>query len=632
MAVVGVVAVVLTSSFAVPVGSGGGVEPVAFEDTVSLGLTGAVVQQGQEANATVPKVEVFYSGYEYVVGYYGVRSYLAERRRTGHERQFGHPIAVFVTDFAGTNVTLSPEGYLRTASGASPAFVPAEETVVVVGSASETAIPFSDRAAATAFARRYGGQIVPWTAVGDALATGSSLSRERFESLVERRSAWANRTVADARRLRNRPVSVVVGEDEPTLSAAVAAAPPNTTVFLPPGTYRTDGLAVTKPVTIAGAGPETRIRGDGNGSVVTVTAARVGVVDLRIDGVGSVGSAPPANGADPSWSKTIELAYGRGDAAIRLDGADGALVENVGVDTPASGVITRNASGAVLRNLTVRGAASPREGFMGVVAMYAPIVVEDGTFRGGRDAVYTHRADGIVVRDSRMADARYGVHLMYTSGALLRNNVARDESIGIVIMTRPTGNLLVGNRVVDSEVGISGVGSQSYYAENVVVGNGLGIDVSGTLSLYTHNTVVGNAHGLDGSGVLPTNLVTANDVVANGRPVRSRLGPLRVWTVDGAGNYWGPMPSADADADGFYDRPVRPTGPVDGHLHDAVGAWTLARSPALGLARSVQESVPGLRSTGVVDTAPRVRPARPEVLARARANATRYGRTGRDGA
>jgi nitrous oxidase accessory protein NosD len=630
-----VVVLVLSAAFAVPV-EGGDLDPVPFEDTVSLGMTGAVVQQSRAESTAIPKVEAYYSGYEYVVGYYGVESYVAEQRRTGHSRQFGHAIAVFVTDFAGTGASLSEEGYLTIEPGRVAGFVPAEETFVVVGSRASVptgpvAVPFSERAAAEAFAAEHGGEVLPWAAATDRMAPEKQLGRDRFEEAVAERSAWADETVERSRSLRDRPVSVVVGEDAPTLAAALAAAPPNTTVRLPPGTYRTSGVTVDRPLTVEGAGPATVIRGDENGTVVRVNASDVAITDLRIDGVGPVGSRSASEAAndtsvqDSGWSRKIELAYGRGDAAVAMLDSDGSLVEDVRIDTPSNGVIVRRSSGVVVRNLTLYGTATPTDGFMGVVAMYAPVVVEDSRFVGGRDAVYTHRADGAVVRDNHMADGRFGIHQMYTSGVLFRNNTIRNESVGIVLMTRPVGNLVVDNDVRGSHVGIATSGSDSYYAENVVVGNERGLDVSGTRSLYTHNTVVGNRIGLRGSTLLPTNHVTANDVVDNEQVVESELGPLRVWTVEDEGNYWGPMPATDDDGDGYYERSFRPTGVVDARLHDSPGARTLARSPAVGVLRGVQSAVPGLRSTGVVDTAPRVDPARPDVLSDVRANATGEG-------
>ena len=628
-----IVTLVLSSSFAFPVRGGALTEPVPFEDTVTLGATSVTVQQERATEMVVPKVEVYYSGYKYVVGFYGIESYVTEQRRTGHDRQFSQELAIYVTDFAGVGAHLSAAGYLQTESGDSPRFTPAQETFVVVGSEARTsagpvAVPFSERGAAEAFAAEYGGDVLPWGDAVGAIDTDSgenSLTVEAFDRRVQERSDWANSRVAESRTDDTRPVSVVVGEDGSTLQSALERAPPNTTVRLPPGTYNTTGVTINKSITLSGAGNASRIHGDGNGSVLRVAADDAVVRNVSIDGVGSVGSKlRRENGSDPSWSKTVELAYGRGDAAIELDGADRALVENVTIDTPASGIITRNATGAVLRDLFVRGAS--QEGFMGIVVMYAPVVIEDSRFVAGRDAVYTHRADGTVIRDNEMSDGRFGVHLMYTSESLVRNNAIHNETMGVVVMTNPRGNLIVENRVTNSEVGLSTTGSLSYYARNVVVGNRKGMDVSGRQSLYTLNTVVGNELGLRGSSILPTNLVTNNDVVDNEQTVQSELGPLRVWTVEDEGNYWGPMPAIDENGDGFYARPYYPTGPVDSALHETVGARTLARSPALALLRSLEGAVPGLRTTGIVDTAPRVEPARPAALAAARnATATERG-------
>ncbi|MXR21707.1 right-handed parallel beta-helix repeat-containing protein [Halobacterium bonnevillei] len=621
-----VVLLVLSGSLVVPIESTSHLDPAPFEDTFRLGLTGAAVQEADQRGLSIPRVEVFYSNYEYVVGFNGVESFVAEQARTGHQRQFGRPVAVFVTDFADANASLTDEGYLTATRYTG--FTPADDTFVVVDSRARlpsgpVAVPFSDREAAGAFAEEYDGRVVPWAAVSEHVDAESPLTRDRFRSTVQNRSAWADAASASARDLRDRPTSVVVGEDAPTLGAAVEAAAPNTTIEVPAGTYRTDNVTVDKPVTIAGAGPDTTIRGDGNGTVVRLDASRVALVDLAIDGVGDVGSRRAELNAseleDLEWSENVELAYGQGDAAVKLRDANRSLVSGVHIETPASGVIVLNSSGTTIRDVDVTVTEGTRDGFMGLVSMYDPIVVEDSRFEGGRDAVYTHRADDVVVRDNAFRDGRFGVHLMYTSGALIRNNTAREEGAGIIVMTRPTGNMVVGNDVRASGVGVSTAGSHSYYAENVLAGNVRGLDVIGYQSLVERNTVVDNDVGLRATSGLPTNLVTDNDVVDNDDLVRSGLGPLRVWTAQDEGNYWGPMPATDADADGYYERSFRPTGAVDARLYDAPGAWTLARSPAIELIRGVQDTVPGLRSTGVLDTSPRVTPARPDVLAAVRA-------------
>ncbi|MFB6196494.1 MAG: copper-binding protein, partial [Haloplanus sp.] len=43
--------------------------PVPFDETVKLGLSAETAQAAQHRDATIPRVEVFYSQYRYVVGY-----------------------------------------------------------------------------------------------------------------------------------------------------------------------------------------------------------------------------------------------------------------------------------------------------------------------------------------------------------------------------------------------------------------------------------------------------------------------------------------------------------------------------------------------------------------------------------
>lgn len=69
----------------------------------------------------------------------------------------------------------------------------------------------------------------------------------------------ANRTVENRTTLRDRPVGAVVGESGTTVQDAVDAAPPNTTVLVPSGTYH--GTAeIDRPITLRGTGDTYIIR------------------------------------------------------------------------------------------------------------------------------------------------------------------------------------------------------------------------------------------------------------------------------------------------------------------------------------------------------------------------------------
>ncbi|WP_123538430.1 NosD domain-containing protein [Halosimplex salinum] len=590
------------------------VRPVRFDETIQLGMTGVDVQTAEQRGYALPKAEVFYGQYEYVVGYYGVESLVDHLRSGTARRQFGDPLAVFVSDFSGTRPYLTDGGYVDLRDDPSLGFARATDAVYVVDSAARTpagptVVPFSDRTDADAFAGEYGGQIATWDELPAAVGEGRPTAAAAFRESVRTRSAWADRTVAARSDLRSRPVSTVVGDDEPSLSAALAAAPPNTTVVLPAGRYDAN-VTVDKPVTIRGSGTETVLDGGGTGTVVTVRSDRVAVTSLTVTGVGPVGSrAPPDDGPVSST-----LVYARSDAGVALIGANESLVADLHVDTASTGVSLRRSDRSVVRNLTVRGAETIAEGSMGVIPIRSSVVVEDSRFRGGRDAVYTHRADGSVIRGNVAADMRYGVHEMHTSSLLVRDNTIRETEGGIILMTRPANNLIVGNRAVDNRAGILTIGDTSFFADNVMARNRIGFNLGSTRSLVTNNTIADNEVGIRTVTLLPTNDVVDNDVVGADRPAVTTSGPVRVWTVGDRGNYWGPVPGLDRDGDGAVDRPFRPTGRADLVASRAPGGPTLARAPVFGLLRAASGGVPGLREAGAVDTAPRTDPVRPDVL------------------
>jgi nitrous oxidase accessory protein NosD/nitrous oxide reductase accessory protein NosL len=604
--------VVMSGAFAVAGTGGGAGDPAAFEDLLSVGMTQVEVSEADRVGAVIPRAQVYYSQFEFGVGYYGVEQLVARLQQPGHADRYGRPLVVYVSDFAGEGANRTAGGYLTTDAPGRPDWVRAEAAYFVVGSearlpAGSTVVPFSSRAAAERFTERFGGRIERWGTVRELDITLDDRSPSDWRATVDERAAWADRRVAATAGLLDRPVSVTVGPDE-SLADAVRAAPPNTTVRLRTGTHRVENLTVRKPLTVRGTGSGTLLLGDGNGTVLEFHAPRSALADVRVAGVGDrqAGNVSRAE----SWNERIRLAYAVADAGVRFVDADDSLAVDVGVRTSSNGIVFLDSDGSVARGVRVVGDRPWSAGFMDLLAFGSRIVVEDSRFHGGRDAVYTHRADGLVVRNNTMEAVRFGVHEMYTSDALVRDNVVRNSSIGIVVMTRPRGNAIVGNVVTGSYAGVSMAGSRSYVADNVLFGNTYGVQTTSAGSYYVGNLLAHNDDGARTGTLLPTNRVTRNDFVGNGQHARDRsMGSLQVWTVDGVGNYWSGAPGYDRDGDGTLDREFRPTGPVDGPAARTTGGPALARSPAVALVRAVRTGLPGFRRAGVLDTAPLADPA-----------------------
>ncbi|MDG5760167.1 NosD domain-containing protein [Natronococcus sp. A-GB1] len=598
-------------------------DPVPFEDTVATGVI--LENEPDEDRIDVPKAQVFYSQYEYVVGYQGIERFVDASQQMGHEDRFGYPTGVYVTDYSGKAFELTTDGHL--AANGTESWTDAESAWFVVGSeartpAGETVVPFSRQEDAEAFTTEHGGTVVSWERLLDHSfeIDDADVVRDR----VDERHARGDELVSDATQARDRPTEVVVGQDVATIQEGIDTASRGATVFVPSGTYNvSDAIDVDRPVTVAGE-EGTTVQGDGNGTVIRIEDDRAAVTDLQISGVGDVAEADTEDRNLDDSEDVLEMAYGQGDAGIEVNGSERTVVENVSIETPANGVLLRDSPEAVVRNVTVDGSDHWDDGYMGVMTMRSPGgVIEDSHFRDGRDGIYTHRSHELIYRNNTLEGNRIGVHLMYTSDALIADNqILSAESTGIDVMTDPEHNAVVGNEIRDTSQGLLMGGSQSYIAQNVITDTEVGMTTAAGNSIYERNVISGNVEGVQANQLLPTNQVTNNDFIGNYRHATARLGVLRVWTADGQGNYWeGAVGSSDGSS---LERSYSPTHPVDERLHRVDGTPTLTRSPALDTLTTFEGAVSGMRAESIVDTAPRCEPTNPELLAQIEQNSSKY--------
>jgi len=629
-------------------------EPVDFDETVSVGLTLdeelRLDDDGGELEVDLPQTQVFYSQYPYVVGYWGVEQFVNNHDREGHEQQFGHPMATYVTVYDDYSIELSDESYpvvdgnLRWRSAEDVVYVVESEAETPTG---ETAIPFEQRNNAESFVESYGGEILSWEAV-----LAHSFAVDDAETVRERTSdqlAAADERVNKTSEAIERPVSVVVGEDAEsvaeseelpadweavdtgvetaeTVEEGLELADTETTVLITEGTYA-EQITVRDTITVAGAG-DVHLNGSGDGTVLEVRADNVAVTGLQIDGIGNEtpGAAATDDHAhgghdhdhgeadeDAEWDEDIEDDYASGNAGILVDSAAAVFIQDITVETPASGILMRDSPDAVVRNVTVDGNPDYLDAHMGVVALRSPGIIEESTFRQGLDGVYTHHANEVVVRNNTMVENRMGIHLMHTSDALVANNEISDSiTEGIFVMTGPQRNGIVGNEIQNTPTGLDLGGSESYVADNVILGNELGLQLDAVSTVVEHNVIAENDFGVDTRAMLPTNRVTENDFIGNGYHVVASTGPERIWTHDERGNYWeGAVGTTDGET---LEKPYSPTDAIDAELHRVGGTPTLSQAPAMDALAGVEGAVSGMRDGEITDRAPLCNPVHAEWL------------------
>jgi len=584
-------------------------EPVAFDDTLSIGFA-SEDNEAIDSEASVPRAQVFYSQYQYVIGYYGIETAVESMGDPTSQQQFGYPLVTYVTTYDETDIELA-DGIIETVQP--PSWERADSAHYVVDSAAETpagpvAVPFADRQAAEAFSDEYGGTVMDWETLGEQSfeVDDANLVRQQVDSQHDD----ADQRVATAESLLDRDVSREVTVDD-DLQAELDAAPDGSTVVVEPGTY--DGpLNINNSVTLRGH--EATVVGDENGSTVRINADDVAIEGLTVEGIGNESRDPDAVTGE-EWDANIELGYGHGDAGIAAVDAEGVYLTDVTIPyTEANGILLRDSPDAVVTNATVQGADNWRDGFMGVMSMRSPAVVENSTFTDGRDGIYLHRSGETIIRNNDYREGRYGIHLMHTSDTLIADNTFADhEFSGITIMTSPARNAVVDNVVSNSSNGISTAGSHSYIANNVAVDNRVGITTTAVSSLYEHNVVRNNTNGMRTGSVLATSTVHSNDFIDNDNHAVASAGPLRVWADGQQGNYW----QGAYGTDRAEPRAYLPTDAVDGQLHRSTAHYTIAESPVNQGLRALQGSTPGLRSGNIMDPAPQSEPQNPEHVATA---------------
>ena len=625
-------------------------EPVPFDEATTAGIASEAQYGLEERGQVVPRAQIFYSQYQFIVGYHGVEHAIDSLQQDGHQQQFGYPVTIYVSDFSESDLSLSEEGYLETDD--EQPWVDAEEAAFVIESdartpTGHTAVPFSDQSEAEDFVSTYGGEVVDWEILQQHSfdIDDATVVRDGVTDLKQS----ADASVEEHRSLSDRPVSVIIGDgnasvvEEANLSVAdgdlkfmetiqegLDHAPEETTVFVSNGIYE-ENPTIDRSVTLAG--PDATVIGNGNGSVIEINAKGVAVTGLSISGVGE-NTDPPEEGAtevpehdersngaegedevdgadeNSDWDERVEAGYGHGDAGIAAVETTTVYIDDVDITTPTNGVLLRDVDTSVVENVDIDGHEQWTEGFMGVMAMRSPTVIQDSTITDGRDSIYLHRSHETVIRNNTLTDNRFGIHFMHTSDSLIADNtVFGQESAGITIMTDPAGNAVVGNDVRNATAGILPAGSRSYIAENVVVDNERGISTGASNSLYERNVVYGNDMGFRASSIRPSNRVVENDIINNDVPADPSTGPLLIWTPEGVGNYW----------DGAVVRPGQerysPSDPVESGLLTTPGAVTLSASPAATTLDALRDTTPGMREGNIIDTAPLSEPVNPEIIA-----------------
>ncbi|MEV8467503.1 nitrous oxide reductase family maturation protein NosD [Fluviibacterium sp. DFM31] len=365
------------------------------------------------------------------------------------------------------------------------------------------------------------------------------------------------------------------------------------TLRLRPGTY-TETVVLDRPVRLEGQAG-TVIDGQGQGSVITVTAPGVYVGGLKVVGSGSSHETIDAG---------IKLTEGAVGAEIR----DNTLIGNL------YGIDIHGARDAMVAGNRIVGRQDRRvnDRGNGVYVWNAPgAVVEGNDIRFGRDGIFVNSSKKNAFRNNLFRDLRFAVHYMYANNSEVTGNTSIGNDLGYAVMfskrVKVADNISIGDR----EHGVM----MNYANNSEITGNYVRGTKEKCAFLYNSNKNIFTGNHFEGCGIgihftagSDGNRIVGNAFIGNRTQVKYVSSRWVEWSEDGHGNFWSDLAAYDLNADGIADVPFRPNDSMDHVLWTQPAAKLLLGSPAVQLVRWSQSAFPALLPGGVIDSYPLMQP------------------------
>jgi len=331
------------------------------------------------------------------------------------------------------------------------------------------------------------------------------------------------------------------GQTQSSLQALIDAAPAGSTLQLAPGTY-TGPVRIAKPLIIDGGG-KAEVRGNGHGTVISVSGHHITLRGLRIAGSGELHDSV--------------------DAGVLLEGQSH-LIEDNQIEDVLFGVHLRQAGHSVVRNNHITGKVLE-------LGMRGDAVrawnskenrIENNRFERARDITFTNAPDNLVA-DNRFSDGRYGMQVIFSPRLHIERNHFSNMGTGIVVLYS-SDVVLSGNHV---EHALTGGGAGIVFKESdsgVVEGNtvlhcavGIKLDAPpepiGVLTVrnnrFAHNIIGAFIYGEAGGHRFESNRFENN--LSTVAISAAGAGAANIWRD----NVWDEYQGFDRNHDGIGDTP-----------------------------------------------------------------------------
>ena len=213
------------------------------------------------------------------------------------------------------------------------------------------------------------------------------------------------------------------------LQEAINQAPAGAVIHLSAGTLR-GNLRINKPLILIGVPEATRIEGDGNGTVITITSPYVTLKNLTIA---------------HSGQQTITL-----DAAIRMKRVHHCVVTHCRLEDVLYGIDLDQVSDTNITEnvITSNGRTIPYRGDALKVWYGRHIRITGNKIAGTRDVKITFSSDTLFA-DNTVRQSRYGVLIEHSRHTRIKGNAFVRNATGVMTMGSPE-TFIKHNRILGS--------------------------------------------------------------------------------------------------------------------------------------------------------------------------------------
>ena len=298
---------------------------------------------------------------------------------------------------------------------------------------------------------------------------------------------------------------------------------------------------------------------------------------------------------------------------------------------PASGIWVDGTSNVSLLENVIEGDPQIRSQDRGngihLYAVHGARVIGNRV-RHARDGIYIDTSNGNSLEGNRLEDLRYGIHYMFSNDNRVVGNLTRRTRTGYALM-QSRKLTVIGNRSEqDQNYGIlMNYITYSTLTDNLVTGvrdGGSGEDMAMTASsgsegkaLFIYNSLFNRIErnrfehstlGIHLTAGSEDNRISDNAFINNRQQVKYVASRRQEWSVEGRGNYWSDYLGWDRNDDGLGEVAYEPNDNVDRLLWLYPQVRLLMNSPGIEVLRWAQRAFPIIKSPGVQDSHPLMRP------------------------